>query len=218
MIQHIIISTIILLGISCQSQSDNKNKKLKTNIMTEQIKDSNLDTAILGAGCFWCVEAVFQRVPGVKQIVSGYSGGSVVNPTYTEICEGTTGHAEVIRLIYNPQEVSFETLLSVFWQTHNPTTLNRQGNDIGTQYRSAIFYLNETQKTIAEKIKNDLNASGAFSDPIVTEITPFTNFYEAEAYHQNYYNQNSSQGYCQYVIAPKLEKFEKVFGNQFRKK
>jgi peptide-methionine (S)-S-oxide reductase len=172
----------------------------------------------LGAGCFWCVEAVFQRVPGVKQIVSGYSGGSVVNPTYTEICEGTTGHAEVIRLIYNPQEVSFETLLSVFWQTHNPTTLNRQGNDIGTQYRSAIFYLNETQKTIAEKIKNDLNASGAFSDPIVTEITPYTNFYEAEAYHQNYYNQNSSQGYCQYVIAPKLEKFEKVFGNQFRKK
>lgn len=218
MIQHIIISTIILLGISCQSQSDNKNKKLKTNIMTEQIKDSILDTTILGAGCFWCVEALFQRVPGVKQIVSGYSGGSVVNPTYTEICEGTTGHAEVIRLIYNPQEVSFETLLSVFWQTHNPTTLNRQGNDIGTQYRSAIFYLNETQKTIAEKIKNDLDASGAFSDPIVTEITPYTNFYEAEAYHQNYYNQNSSQGYCQYVIAPKLEKFEKVFGNQFRKK
>lgn len=217
-----IMGLLIVLSISCQSQSDKKTNKLKSSNMTAQILDSNLDlkldSALLGAGCFWCVEAVFQRVPGVKQIISGYSGGALVNPSYKDICEGTTGHAEVILVKYNPAEVSFETLLSVFWQTHDPTTLNRQGNDIGTQYRSAIFYFNENQKQIADKIKKDLNESGAFKFPIVTEITAFTNFYEAEDYHQNYYNLNSSQGYCQYVIAPKLEKFEKVFGNQFRKK
>jgi peptide-methionine (S)-S-oxide reductase len=216
MLQPIIISTFLFLGMSCQTEKGNKTEI--NNQMTEEINETKLDSTILGAGCFWCVEAVFQRVPGVKKIISGYSGGQVKYPSYKEVCEGTTGHAEVIKLVYNPAEVSFETLLSVFWQTHDPTTLNRQGNDVGTQYRSAIFYLNENQKNIAEKIKKDLDTSGAFKAPIVTEISAYSNFYEAEDYHQNYYNQNSSQGYCQYVIAPKLEKFEKVFGNQFRKK
>jgi peptide-methionine (S)-S-oxide reductase len=218
MLQPIIISTFLFLGMSCQTQTEKGNKTEINNQMTEVINETKLDSTILGAGCFWCVEAVFQRVPGVKKIISGYSGGQVKDPSYKEVCEGTTGHAEVIKLVYNPEEVSFETLLSVFWQTHDPTTLNRQGNDVGTQYRSAIFYLNENQKNIAEKIKKDLDSSGAFRAPIVTEISAYSNFYEAEDYHQNYYNQNSSQGYCQYVIAPKLEKFEKVFGDQFRKK
>ena len=218
MLQPIIISTFLFLGMSCQTQTEKGNKTEINNQMTEEINETKLDSTILGAGCFWCVEAVFQRVPGVKKIISGYSGGQVKDPSYKEVCEGTTGHAEVIKLVYNPAEVSFETLLSVFWQTHDPTTLNRQGNDVGTQYRSAIFYLNENQKNIAEKIKKDLDTSGAFKAPIVTEISAYSNFYEAENYHQNYYNQNTTQGYCQYVIAPKLEKFEKVFGNQFRKK
>jgi peptide-methionine (S)-S-oxide reductase len=205
-------------AIGCQSQTEKKTVDGKqTNKMT-QIQDEKLDTAIFGAGCFWCVEAVFQRIDGVEQVISGYSGGFIKNPPYREVCEGTTGHAEVCMLKYDPSKVSFETLLSVFWQTHNPSTLNRQGNDVGTQYRSAIFYLNEEQKQLAEKYKKELSESGAFSDPIVTEISPYINFYPAEDYHQNYYNQNSSQGYCQFVIAPKLEKFDKVFGDKLRKK
>lgn len=177
-----------------------------------------LDTAIFGAGCFWCVEAVFQLIDGVEKVESGYSGGQVSNPSYGQVCEGTTGHAEVCRITYDPKKVSFETLLSVFWQTHNPTTLNRQGNDIGTQYRSAIFYYNENQKELAEKYKLELSKSGAFNDPIVTEISPLINYYPAEDYHRDYYNQNSSQSYCQFVIAPKIEKFEKVFGNKLKLK
>lgn len=183
--------------------------------MTDTIQT---EQAIFGAGCFWCVEAVFQRVPGVVKVESGYSGGSIKNPTYREVCSGLTGHAEVCKLTYNPAQVSFETLLAVFWQTHDPTTLNRQGADVGTQYRSAIFYTSEKQKELAEKYKAELSASGAFKDPIVTEISPLANYYPAEDYHQDYYNQNSSQPYCQFVIAPKLEKFEKVFGKQFRGK
>jgi len=213
------INFIILLGfifatLGCQSQPENK----KTTKEMVQINEEGLDTAILGAGCFWCVEAVFQRIDGVEKVISGYSGGFIKNPPYREVCEGTTGHAEVCLLKYDPKKVSFETLLSVFWQTHNPTTLNRQGNDVGTQYRSAIFYMNEEQKILAEKYKKELSESGAFKDPIVTEITAYTNFYPAEDYHQNYYNDNTSQGYCQFVIAPKLEKFEKVFGDKLRKK
>ncbi|MCA0426094.1 MAG: peptide-methionine (S)-S-oxide reductase MsrA [Bacteroidetes bacterium] len=171
------------------------------------------DTAIFGAGCFWCVEAVFQRIEGVVKVESGYAGGHVKNPPYREVCEGTTGHAEVCRIIFDPNKVSFETLLSVFFQTHDPTTLNRQGNDIGTQYRSAIFYLNEAQKNTATQVKNKLDAEHVFANPIVTEITAFTNYYPAEDYHQNYYNQNSDQPYCKFVVAPKVEKLKKVFGN-----
>jgi peptide-methionine (S)-S-oxide reductase len=208
---------LLLAGVSCQSQTEEKNKKSKAP-MNITINNQELDTAIFGAGCFWCVEAVFQRINGVESLVSGYSGGHIKNPPYREVCEGTTGHAEVCKIIYDPKKVSFETLLSVFWQTHNPTTLNRQGNDVGTQYRSAIFYMNANQKELAEKYKKELSESGAFKDPIVTEISAYTNFYPAEDYHQDYYNNNSSQSYCQFVIAPKIEKFEKVFGDKLRKK
>lgn len=205
-----------LLAISCMYQTDSKAKNQHSMNTTEPAQ--NLDTAIFGAGCFWCVEAVFQRIDGVEQVISGYSGGFIKNPPYREVCEGTTGHAEVCMLRFDPKKVSYETLLSVFWQTHDPTTLNRQGNDVGTQYRSAIFYMNESQKELAEKYKKELDASGAFKAPIVTEITAYSNFYPAEDYHQNYYNENGSQPYCQFVIAPKLEKFEKVFGSKLRKK
>jgi peptide-methionine (S)-S-oxide reductase len=184
----------------------------------EEKNDSNYQVAVFGAGCFWCVEAVFQRLNGVVKVESGYSGGSVANPTYKEVCTGTTGHAEVAKITYDPRVVSYETLLSVFWQVHDPTTLNRQGNDIGTQYRSAVFYLNQEQKSLAEKYKKELDESGAFRSPIVTEITPFHVFYPAEDYHSNYYNLNSGQPYCQFVIAPKIEKFEKVFKDKLKRK
>lgn len=217
--------TICLWVVSaCNGQNTKRvtenNLTVDTNKTEQKMTDStiNVEQAIFGAGCFWCVEAVFQRVPGVIKVESGYSGGSIKNPTYREICSGLTGHAEVCKISFDPSKVSFETLLSVFWQTHDPTTLNRQGADVGTQYRSAIFYTNEAQKMAAEKLKQELDKSGAFANPIVTEITALSNYYPAEDYHQNYYNQNSGQSYCQFVIAPKLEKFEKVFGEQFRKK
>ena len=209
---------------SCNGQNSKgikeNNLTVDSNKTEQKMTDStvNVEQAIFGAGCFWCVEAVFQRVPGVLKVESGYSGGSIKNPTYREICSGLTGHAEVCKISFDPSKVSFETLLSVFWQTHDPTTLNRQGADVGTQYRSAIFYTSEAQKIAAEKLKQELDKSGAFANPIVTEITALSNYYPAEDYHQNYYNQNSGQSYCQFVIAPKLEKFEKVFGEQFRKK
>ncbi len=162
---------------------------------------ANLETATFGAGCFWCVEAVFQRLKGVESVASGYSGGKVANPTYEQVCIGTTGHAEVCQVTYDPRQISFEQLLEVFWKTHDPTTLNRQGNDVGTQYRSVIFYHSEEQKKLAQQYKARLDSSGAFPAPIVTEIAPFTVFYKAEDYHQNYYRENPSQGYCRMVIA-----------------
>ncbi len=169
------------------------------------------DVIFFGGGCFWCTEAVFFRLDGVKSVLSGYAGGLIENPSYRQICTGTTGHAEVIRVVFDPEKVSLETLLEVFWATHDPTTLNRQGADIGPQYRSAIFYWKEDQKEIAEKMKEELNSSGAFDSPIVTEITKFTNFYPAEHYHQDYYNHNENQPYCQFVIRPKIEKLRKNF-------
>ena len=187
-------------------------------MMTNEVNNKELDTALFGAGCFWCVEAMFQRLDGVVKVESGYAGGHALNPTYKEVCTGTTGHAEVCRITFDPKEISYETLLSIFWQTHDPTTLNRQGNDVGTQYRSSIFYYNDVQKQLAEKYKTELNASGAFSSPIVTEIIAVSNYYPAEDYHQNYYNQNSEQSYCQFVIAPKVEKLEKVFKDKLKLK
>ncbi len=175
-----------------------------------------LETATLGAGCFWCIEAIFQQVKGVESVISGYMGGHVKNPTYKEVTTGRTGHAEVAQIKYNPQQISFEEILEIFWQTHDPTTLNRQGNDIGTQYRSAVFYHTEEQKKIAEFYKKELDKSGAFNAPIVTEITAVQDFYEAEDYHQNYYNLNSNQGYCSYVIKPKLDKFKKAFAEKLK--
>lgn len=166
---------------------------------------------ILGGGCFWCTEAVFKKVPGITGIESGYAGGFIKNPAYREVCNGTTGHAEVVRLEFNPGQVSLEKILRIFFLTHDPTTLNRQGNDVGTQYRSVIFYMNENQKEQAEKVKQELEKEKLFQNPIVTEIVPYSNFYKAEDYHQNYYANNSSQPYCSFVIAPKLEKFGKLF-------
>jgi len=176
------------------------------------------DTATFGTGCFWCTEAVFQELEGVLKVTSGYSGGHVPNPTYEQVCEKTTGHAEVVQVVYDPSKISFDELLEVFWQTHDPTSLNKQGNDVGPQYRSVIFYHNNDQRRKAEKYKTDLDKSGAFSKPIVTAIEPFKNFYTAEKYHQDYYNNNGSAPYCYYVIRPKLEKFEKVFKNKLRHK
>lgn len=180
------------------------------------INTGNMEKATFGAGCFWCVEAQFLLLDGVQSVVSGYEGGTVKNPAYKEVCNGTTGHAEVCEVTYDPEKISYDELLAAFWQTHDPTQLNRQGNDVGTQYRSVIFYHNEKQKELAEKYKKELSASGAWDKPIVTEISPASTFYKAEDYHQNYYNQNGSEPYCSYVIAPKVEKFRKVFKEKLK--
>jgi peptide-methionine (S)-S-oxide reductase len=174
------------------------------------------ETATFGTGCFWCTEAIFQEVKGVLRVTSGYTGGTAANPTYEEVCSGTTGHAECLQLDYDPAVVTFDQLLHVFWESHDPTTLNRQGNDIGTQYRSAIFYHNEEQREKAVHYKAELDKNKAYDNPIVTEITAFQVFYPAEDYHQNYYNNHSSQPYCYLVIRPKVEKFEKAFKDQLK--
>ncbi|MBS3794891.1 MAG: peptide-methionine (S)-S-oxide reductase MsrA [Candidatus Thorarchaeota archaeon] len=167
--------------------------------------------ATFGGGCFWCTEAVFQRIRGVQSVTSGYAGGDVANPTYQEVCSGNTGHAEVVQIEYEPDEISYEELLDVFFETHDPTTLNRQGNDVGTQYRSIILYHDKQQKSLATKKINELDESGKYEDSVVTEITDFEEFYPAEGYHQDYYEKNPSRGYCRVVIKPKLEKMEKSF-------
>ena len=174
-------------------------------------KETNMETATFGAGCFWCVEAIFQQVEGVVSVQSGYSGGFIENPTYEYICNSETGHAEVVQIKYNPELISYEKLLEVFWKTHDPTTMNRQGNDIGTQYRSVIFYHNDEQKNLAEKYKEELNKSGIFKKEIVTEISKFKKFYPAEDYHQNYYNKNPNKPYCSFIIKSKLDKFDLIF-------
>ncbi|WP_437202851.1 peptide-methionine (S)-S-oxide reductase MsrA [Planctomicrobium sp. SH664] len=172
--------------------------------------------ATFGGGCFWCTEAVFRELKGVDKVVSGYSGGVVKNPTYRQVCTGQTGHAEVIQITYHPEVVPFEKLLEVFFATHDPTTLNRQGHDEGTQYRSVVFYENEQQKKTTDEIIRKLNAAGAFANPIVTEVSPLQEFYPAEDYHQDYFALNGSQPYCQAVIRPKLDKFRKVFHDQLK--
>ena len=181
------------------------------------MNNNNLEIATLGAGCFWCVEAVFQNLKGVHKVVSGYSGGHVVNPTYEQICTKTTGHAEVIQIEFDPAVISFADLLEVFWRTHDPTTPDQQGNDRGPQYRSAIFYHNDAQKEIAEQSKAAANAAALYSNPIVTEISELINYYPAEDYHQNFYNQNGSNSYCRYVIDPKMAKFRKEFSEKLSK-
>lgn len=178
---------------------------------------ANLEIATFGAGCFWCVEAIFNETNGVEKVISGYTGGKVENPTYEEVCDGTTGHVEVAQIYFNPEIISFTELLEIFWKTHDPTTLNRQGNDIGTQYRSSIFYSNEEQKKLAIEYKNKLNEAKIFEKEIVTEITPLTIFYQAEDYHQNYYKNNPNQGYCSFVITPKVKKFREIFRDKLKK-
>ncbi|MGY5864612.1 MAG: peptide-methionine (S)-S-oxide reductase MsrA [Candidatus Thorarchaeota archaeon] len=170
-----------------------------------------MELTTLGSGCFWCTEAVYQQLKGVETVVSGYSGGQVDNPSYEQVTTGRTGHAEVCQIRFDPVQISYSDMLEVFFNTHDPTTLNRQGNDVGTQYRSIIFYHSEEQRVIAERIKKEIDESGTWKNPIVTEIVPYDKFYQAEDYHQNYFRNNPNQGYCRIVIAPKLKKFEKVF-------
>jgi peptide-methionine (S)-S-oxide reductase len=185
------------------------------NVMVEnKAEELTNSIATLAAGCFWCVEAVFQKLKGVEKVESGYMGGTLKDPSYKDVCTGQTGHAEVCQITYNSNIISFEELLEVFWKTHDPTTLNRQGGDIGTQYRSAVFYHDAAQKKIAESIKNDLIQSVAFDAPIVTTFEPVNVFYKAENYHQDYFNLNGSNPYCQMVVKPKVEKFKKVFSDR----
>ncbi len=210
----------LIVNMSCIQKSENQqSKKMESVKMEEQSKldAAHLEVATLGAGCFWCVEAIFRRLEGVEKVTSGYAGGEVKNPTYRQVCEGNTGHAEVCQITFDPKKISFEELLEVFWKTHDPTTLNRQGADEGTQYRSAIFYHSEEQRKTAEYWVEKLNKEKVFPDPIVTEVTAFTNFYPAEDYHNNYFNANGGEGYCRVVIKPKVDKFTKVFKDKLKK-
>lgn len=202
-----IIFALLLFSVSVHAQNKSETKG----------KIMQHDVATLGAGCFWCVEAIYQRLNGVEKVESGYSGGTVKNPTYEQVCTGKTGHAEVIQVTFDPAVLSYKTLLEVFFKTHDPTTLNRQGADAGTQYRSVIFYHNEEQRKIAEQVKKETDAAKIWDDPIVTEIAPYSSFYKAENYHQNYYNENSYKPYCMVVINPKLSKFRKEFRNLLKK-
>lgn len=210
----ILLVSFLVNGIGCKSSKSYKHSKQTNNM--ETIVNIEYDTATFGAGCFWCVEAIFAELKGVKSVLSGYTGGDKLNPTYAEICTGTTGHAEVAQIVYNPKETTFKDLLEVFWQVHDPTSLNRQGADIGTQYRSVVFYRNDQQKKEAEFYKEKLNTEKVYSNNVVTQIEPMGVFYKAEDYHQNYYSDNSNQTYCVYVIKPKLEKFRKVFKDKLK--
>jgi peptide-methionine (S)-S-oxide reductase len=207
----------LVLGLSVAVFMKGKLAMSQTSKVSEPARSPDVAaTATFGNGCFWCTEAVFQQLKGVRTVVSGYSGGTVKNPTYAQVCTGTTGHAEAIQITFDPTTISYEELLEVFWQTHDPTTLNRQGPDVGTQYRSVIFYHSDQQKDLAEKFKKKLDAAGVFGQPIVTQIVPFTAFYRAEEHHQNFYNQNPFHGYCRVMIRPKLEKLKKVFHDKLK--
>ena len=203
------VTTMVSCAQPQKNTSNMSNTPIPAGIKTE--------TATFGEGCFWCTEAFFQRLEGVLQVKSGYGGGFVKNPTYEQVCDKNTGHAELAQIVFDPNKVTYEELLEVFWKTHDPTTMNQQGNDVGPQYRSVIFYHSKEQKDKAEKYKAALDKSGAWDKPIVTAIEAFKDFYPAENYHQNYYNDNSNQGYCRFVIRPKLEKFEHVFQNKLKK-
>jgi methionine-S-sulfoxide reductase len=204
-----IILAFLLFTGTLFSQNTNKSKK-----MTQ----SNFETITLGGGCYWCVEAVYENLKGVKSVVSGFSGGKILNPSYEEVCSGTTGHAEVVQITFDKNVTNLDEIFKVFFTVHDPTTLNRQGADRGTQYRSVIFYANEEQKKEAQSIIAELKKAKVYDDPIVTTIEPFTKFYKAEDYHQNYYANNKNQPYCQMVIQPKIEKFEKVFKDKLKTK
>lgn len=206
----------ILSFLSCNLSAGEQRGKEQITMKTSDLK--NLELATFGNGCFWCTEAIFEQLEGVYNVEAGYAGGQVKNPSYKEVCTGNTGHAEVIRLGYDPKVISYRELLDVFFNTHDPTTLNRQGADVGTQYRSAIFYHNDEQKAEAEKMIADLEKAQVFDQKIVTEITAINNYYVAENYHQDYYNNNKNAGYCRAVINPKLEKFLKQYKTKLKKK
>ena len=205
-----LISTIILsfVLISCSAN------KTEDNLVKTQIKTKKMDTITLGAGCFWCVEAIFQDIKGVESVVSGYANGTVKNPSYKEVCTGRTGHAEVVQVSFNPNTIAFEELLVIFMTSHDPTTLNQQGADLGSQYRSVIYYENDEQKEIAEEVVKQL--APYFDNAITTEISAVEKFHQAEYYHQDYYNQNSEAGYCTAMITPKLAKLRKMHGDKLK--
>ena len=197
-----------------------ENKSNNSPAASETIQTGNsssIDTLTLGGGCFWCVEAVYEMLDGVIKVESGYSGGTVKNPSYREVCTGNTGHAEVVQITFDSSKISIDEILKVFFTVHDPTSLNKQGPDVGTQYRSVIFYRNDHQREIAKSIIDDLNNNNVYLKPVVTQLVPFTNFYKAEDYHQDYYNQNKEAPYCRLVIQPKLEKFEKLFKDRLKK-
>jgi peptide-methionine (S)-S-oxide reductase len=217
-LKELSLLALSLFTITACSNALKEQEPISTHSMMDATTTSakQLDTATFGNGCFWCTEAVFQQIKGVEKVISGYSGGTVVNPTYKQVCTGTTGHAEALQIIYDPTVVTYSDLLQMFWYSHDPTTLNRQGNDVGTQYRSVVFYHNEQQKKEAEFYKKKLDDAKVFDKPIVTEITAFQKFYPAEDYHQNYYNENGTQPYCMYIIRPKIEKFRKIFADKLK--
>jgi peptide-methionine (S)-S-oxide reductase len=212
-IKTVFYSYISLISFVSCGQSAKKIEQMEQ----KATKQSGLSVATFGTGCFWCTEAVYQEMEGVESVVSGYSGGFIENPTYEQVCAKTTGHAECVQIKYDPKKVTYEALLEVFFKVHDPTTKDRQGNDVGPQYRSVIFYHDDTQKTIAEGIIKALNAEGAYPKPIVTEVVKEAPFYIAEAYHQNFFANNPSQGYCAFVVAPKVDKFRKVFKSKLKK-
>jgi peptide-methionine (S)-S-oxide reductase len=177
----------------------------------------NTETLVLGGGCFWCTEAVFDRVQGVLDVESGYSNGETVNPSYEQVCSGRTGHAEVVKLVFDPAQITLREVLEIFFVVHDPTTLNRQGNDVGTQYRSGIYYVDEAQKQVAEEVIREIEASKTYRAPVVTEVEPLANYSAAEAYHQDYFLNNPNQGYCAFVVGPKVEKFQKTFASKVKK-
>jgi len=215
MVKKSIYFVFMLAFLSCNLSA---GEKANTKIQLQNTKLMNgLELATFGNGCFWCTEAIFEQLEGVTKVESGYAGGDVKNPSYKEVCTGNTGHAEVIRLTFDPEVISYRELLDVFFNTHDPTTLNRQGADVGTQYRSAIFYHNETQKIEAEKMIADLKNENVFDDTIVTEITEINNYFVADNYHQDYYNNNKNEGYCRMVINPKLEKFIIKYKDKLKK-
>ncbi len=223
----ILFQLVTLLAIVSDACGEKTNKKIQmenkgklTSLASgSDLSDnsSSIDTITLGGGCFWCVEAVYEMLDGVKKVESGYSGGTVKNPSYREVCTGKTGHAEVAQITFDSSKTSIDEILKVFFTVHDPTSLNKQGDDVGTQYRSVIFYRNDHQREIAKSIIDDLNNNNVYSKPIVTQLVPFTHFYKAEDYHQDYYNQNKEAPYCRLVIQPKLEKFEKLFKDRIKK-
>jgi peptide-methionine (S)-S-oxide reductase len=218
-----LIAMLLCIGCSRQLPSsegtrlEDTSRPIRKEIGEISMDEENkLALATFGSGCFWCNQAIFKRLEGVEKVVSGYSGGSVENPTYEQVCTGTTGHAESIQIAYDPAKVSYDELLEVFWKTHDPTTKDRQGYDVGPQYRSVIFYHDAEQKRLAESYKMKLEAEGIWERPIVTEIVPFTKFWPAESYHQDYYDNNPTKNYCTVVITPKIEKFKKIFKDRLK--
>lgn len=218
-----ILITCCVLVVFCATayaqQKANKSMEKVTSELMKRAEAENLSVATLGTGCFWCTEAIFEQLRGVKDVVSGYAGGHVPNPSYAQVCGKKTGHAETVQILFDPEVISYADLLQVFWRVHNPTTPNRQGNDVGPQYRSAIFYHGEEQKAIAEQSRQETDASGLWDNAIVTEISPYTNFYSAENEHQGYYQKVGNRNpYCTYVIDPKVEKFKKEFKDKLKQK